>query len=174
MIREAGGKTLADKRKRGLCSVLFCSKKATVRKSGSVRRHCPSCDRKILKERHPYTYWYDVWRSNSKRRGIPFEITKDEFIKFCQDNKYLELKGRGIGKATIDRKRSWEGYTYDNIQILEYASNSRKVWIDRKLKYLYDTGEEVTEEQMKEFKKELLSFEMEVDLYKPPPIDITF
>lgn len=174
MIQEATGKTLDNKIKKGVCAIMHCSKKVGLRGSGKPRRYCYACVRKILKERNPYTYWYDIFRSNARRRKIGFYVTKDEFVRFCKENNYLELKGRGAGKATIDRPRPWEGYTYDNMQIMEHHSNSRKVWIDKRLKHLYDTGQEITESMMDEFRSELSSFEKEVSLVNPYLRDVSF
>lgn len=172
-MKECSGSTYNKKRNSGICVVYGCSKKSRVYK-GKSQKYCHNCARKLLKENHPYTYWYDINRSNAKRRNKDFLWTKEEFIKFCEETNYLELKGRGAGKATIDRKNPKLGYTYNNCQIMEHASNSRKVWIDKKMEQYYNQGGKISDEEMKEFLDQLSCFDKEVSIHQPINKDFQF
>lgn len=94
---------------------------------------CHTHEKIRYKEKHPIRYAYSVLKNNAKRRKIPFNLTIEEFIKFCTLNNYIENKGRFGHSYTIDRKIPWIGYTYDNLQILTNSQNVRKMWIDIKI-----------------------------------------
>lgn len=114
-----------------------CSKK--IGKGGRCHMHA----RRKQKEENPTRYYFDHLRNNARNRGIEFTLTIEEFREFCGRTKYLELKGRYGASATIDRIRNWEGYSYDNIQILSNSTNRRKQYIDRKLSEKYGYSIEV-------------------------------
>lgn len=85
-------------------------------------------------------------RQNARYRKKGFNLTIDEFRIFCEKTDYLQLKGRGGGNITIDRKDNRKGYSFDNIQVLTLSQNSRKRWIDMKLQFgYYPTNEELIE-----------------------------
>ena len=65
-------------------------------------------------------------KNNSKRRGIVFTLTFDEFEKFCYQTDYLKGKGRSSLSYSIDRIDNSKGYFIDNIQVLSVGENSRK------------------------------------------------
>lgn len=109
------------KRKQGLCAAYGCSNN----RSGKNL----ICDKHRMqkhKEGKPISYTYQLLKTNAKRRGKVFELTLKEFTKFCEETNYIELKGRRSDKMSIDRKDSSKGYTYDNIQIMNYGENSAK------------------------------------------------
>jgi len=81
---------------------------------------------KIYKQRHPEEYFYNVLRSNAKRRGKEFTLTIEEFKQFCKDTNYLNLKGKNGNDFSIDRKESWLGYSHDNIQLKTLSDNVKK------------------------------------------------
>ena len=83
-----------------------------------------------LKEHHPETYFFNILRGNAKRRGKEFNLTLEEFRKFCKETNYLEFKGKTASSASIDRIRAWEGYHKDNIQILTLSDNVKKQRMD--------------------------------------------
>jgi len=109
------------KRKQGLCAAYYCNNK-----KAPTRAICHKHRARRLKELNLLRYTYDLLRSNAKRRGHEISLTLEEFKRFCDENNYLELKGRAKGKMSIDRKRSSEGYHYHNIKIMEYGANSAK------------------------------------------------
>lgn len=78
---------------------------------------------RLYDQKYPMMRAYRNLGISAARRNISFELTLDEFEDFCHRERYLELKGRGAGFATVDRRRSELGYTYDNIQVREYCDN---------------------------------------------------
>lgn len=97
--------------------------------------YCHSCQKKKYKEKHPVKYAYTVLKNNAKRRGKEFELTLEQFEKFCIKTNYLV--GRGIYKESyhIDRIDESKGYTIDNIQVLTNSQNIKKY-----LTYSYDAN----------------------------------
>jgi len=155
MLRLVDDKHWIIKKAKGLCRVSSCSNK-----SYKHRTLCCKHVRQQTKENNPIGYWFDVLRQNAKRRRIPFTLTQEHFRKFCAETKYLELKGRGSGKASIDRQKTHLGYADGNIQILEFATNSRKKFIDDKIASRYDDGIPLTQAEKDEFKNAINDYEM--------------
>ena len=78
------------------------------------------------RRKNPEKYAYHNLKSNSKRRGILFELSFEEFKEFCFKTEYIQGKGKTKDSYSIDRKDSSKGYTKNNIQILTLSENSRK------------------------------------------------
>jgi len=87
---------------------------------------CSKCNMRWYKEHHPIEYAFNVLRSNAKRRGKEFNLTIDEFRKFCRKNDYIELKGKAKDNLSIDRDKDEIGYTYDNIKAIPLTDNVKK------------------------------------------------
>lgn len=90
------------------------------------RKKCETCRSRIRRERDPLMDTYLNLKSNAKRRGVAFELTLKQWARFCKKNNYLELRGTGADDLTVDRKKIWIGYTYNNIQALPKKENSKK------------------------------------------------
>jgi len=90
------------------------------------RTKCSKCNMRWLKEHHLDTYTFNILRCNAKRRGKIFNITLNQFRKFCKETNYLELKGKNASSASIDCKIPEKGYSYENMQILTLAENTIK------------------------------------------------
>lgn len=128
-----------ERRKRGKCVIAHC-KNNSHRKD----RFCCKHRREYQKLNNPLRYWFDVLRQNAKRRKKDFTLTIEEFKIFCDNTGYLELKGKNAGGYTIDRRKDSIGYTFENIFVLTNSQNSRKRFIDLKLKFgYYPTDEEL-------------------------------
>lgn len=144
MMLECTGNLLAHKRALGLCSAKHC------RKNNSPNHYlCYGCRRKKQKETNPLRYWFDVLRSNANRRKIFFGLTLEEFAEFCEETNYLIFKGRNAGNYTIDRIRDELGYMKGNLQVLTRGANTRKMWIDLKIRF----GRYPTLEELEAFKE---------------------
>jgi len=78
----------------------------------------------MLKERRPWTYVLNMLRHSARKRKLPFTLTVAEFKKFCEETRYLELRGNKPTNLTIDRKDWNEGYHIWNIQVLTHEENS--------------------------------------------------
>ena len=90
------------------------------------RKLCPSCHQRDMRRRHPMYYAFDNLRCNSKRRGIPFSLTFEQFKKFAVATDYIQNKGTTKNSYSIDRIKNELGYTVDNIQILTVGANASK------------------------------------------------
>ncbi len=98
-------------------------------KAGKNRTICYTCFRKRTKETNPYLYAFDTLRTNSKRRGISFELTLDQFKNFAYETDYIKKKGQTSKSLTIDRVDPANGYRIDNIQVLTNRQNVIKAKI---------------------------------------------
>lgn len=103
------------------CVTPYCRNKRKKK-----HRLCSKCLSKLWKERHPERYFYNYWKQNAKRRGKDFRVTFEEFLKFCKENNFMELKGKYKENLSIDRIRSHEGYYYENLQVLTVGANAAK------------------------------------------------
>ena len=102
-------------------------------------------------------YFYTKLKANAKQRGKEFTLTKEEFEAFCNETKYLELKGKSADSYTIDRIDASKGYSIDNIQILTLRANGLKGVRDYygELIKRESMGEDVPEEAWRMFPKPL-------------------
>lgn len=106
------------------CITKYC------RKPKAAGHFCHSCIKKKYAAKHPLRYCFSILKNNAKRRGKQFDISMEEFKKFCEDNGYMEGKGKTAGSLSIERIRAYEGYTASNIQILTLEENGRKGQIE--------------------------------------------
>lgn len=120
----------------GLCCVRGCRGKVTARQRKKQGRFCRRCKEDRYKATHPYAYSLNKLRNNARRRGIPFDLTLEEWIMFCDLTGYVDARGRGAEDLTVDRIRSGEGYTLNNIRALTNRKNGRKGYIEKKLQKL--------------------------------------
>lgn len=87
-------------------------------------------------------YHFNLLRCGANRRKIPFDLTYEEYEKFCVETGYHEKRGKQPSSLTIDRKNATRGYSYDNIQVLTHAENSArqdKPWYTGHFGYYTDT-----------------------------------
>jgi hypothetical protein len=71
-------------------------------------------------------YAYDALKHNAKRRGKPFDLTFEQFKKFCVKTNYMQGKGRTKDSYSIDRIKEHLGYIEGNIQVLPVGKNKKK------------------------------------------------
>ena len=76
--------------------------------------------------KNPVKYAYDTLKHNAKRRGKYFDLSFEDFQKFCYEFDYIQGKGKTKKSYSIDRIDNDKGYTIDNIRILTLEENSRK------------------------------------------------
>ena len=112
-------KRVCSRKSPELCATPFCRNKHAAQK-----RFCNTCRKRRYRENNPIKYLYDNLRTHARERGKGFEITFEEFQKFCAETKYHELKGRDPDSMTIDRRDPSGPYSYDNIRPLDHYSNS--------------------------------------------------
>ena len=102
--------------------------------SKSSTSPCSSCKTRKWRESNPVRYCYQSLKDNSKRRGIEFSLTFEEFSEFCIETDYLIGKGKTKDSFSIDRRDPNEGYVRSNIRILTLGENASK----RRKILLYD------------------------------------
>jgi hypothetical protein len=84
---------------------------------------------------------YHNLKNNAKHRGIPFELTFEQFLLFAIRTEYINKRGKTIYSLTIDRMRGSVGYVLGNIRVITLGKNIR---IQRKLEFhLRETNREV-------------------------------
>lgn len=69
---------------------------------------------------------YHRLKNAAKRRGIPFDLTRDQFAQFAQETGYAYKRGRTVQGWHIDRIDPLRGYTLDNVRALPASDNCRK------------------------------------------------
>lgn len=124
-MKFVNDKEAVRKRSKCQCLVYGCT---CIHGKGTPLCNKHKAERK--KENNPLAYWFGVLRRNAKRRHKLFTITIEDFKEFCDETKYLELKGRNVGNMSIDRKIDELGYIPGNIQIMEHGANVRKKYTD--------------------------------------------
>ena len=65
-------------------------------------------------------------RDRAIKRGIVFGISFDSFERLAKETLYLNGKGNGRSRITIDRKNNRLGYVDGNLQPLTREENARK------------------------------------------------
>jgi len=75
---------------------------------------------------------YGQFKGKAKQRGIFFNISLEEFRKFCNDTGYIIKSGHRGMRYTIDRRDNLKGYVIGNIRLVTNATNINKYWnVDR-------------------------------------------
>jgi len=108
------------------CQTKYCRRVPAKR---SKSKFCARCKTAKDRENNPISYFLRKLRGNAARRGIDCTLTWEEFKRFCDETGYLQLRGRRSGCKSIERINDQQGYTYENIIILEIGENSRRAHI---------------------------------------------
>lgn len=111
-----------------------CKTKNCYNEARKKRRFCYKCEKRKGREKNPTAATYRNLKTNAKRRGIEFKLTLEEFFIFCEETGYMKHKGTEADSMTIDRKRHWEGYHKDNLQVLTLSENVKKGKKEKNLK----------------------------------------
>lgn len=85
---------------------------------------CYRCEKRRWYLRHPIEYRFARLKMDSKRRGIGFELTIEDFREFCNLTGYHVKSGCTPESLTIDRIRPGEPYKRGNIRIATHQINS--------------------------------------------------
>lgn len=105
----------------GKCGIPYCR---NTRLKG--RNICSKHKHQRRKVADPVGYIYDIKKQRAKERDIEFDLTIDQFRKFCKETGYHNLCGRAAEKMSIDRIDSSRGYSFDNIRMITVSENSAK------------------------------------------------
>jgi len=107
------------------CTTRYCRNNKAVQ-GGYHLRYCWKCKSRLLKQRHPATYFLNTLRQSATKRGIECSLTVAQFKAFCDSTGFLALKGKKPDDATIDRIDWNNGYHINNIRVLPHGKNSRQ------------------------------------------------
>ncbi len=123
------GQTYDRKDGKGICVAKGCKNKQYIYRGKKHDRFCTKHRRQQGKEANPARYHYDLLKNNAKRRGKEFSISFQYFKSFCEETKYLELKGKGAKNLSIDRDNDELGYVEGNLKVLTLAHNTKKKYV---------------------------------------------
>ena len=125
------------------CAFHFCSNMIMMRgRGGSQKLTCSDCEKKY---KHLATggftvgHWISTWvvgrRSDSKKKGVPFEITPRDIYDIFPEDATCPILGipfvAGVGgscnnSVSIDKIEPSLGYVVGNIQIISKLANVMK------------------------------------------------
>lgn len=120
LFKEVSPALIAEKKKRRRCVSHGCRRRAAKKKGG----RCETCASRLFRLRHDDYYAWRNAKDAAKKRGIPFNLSFEDFQEFCAITGYLEMRGREPTSMTIDRIKNWMPYQVGNIRILTHADNS--------------------------------------------------
>lgn len=118
-------KLVPSKKTKRLCIAYRCSNEHSPKD-----RFCSKHSKRYQKYKNPYKYAFHQKKYRAIERGIEWKLTLDEFIEFCDQNNYMETKGKTKTSASIDRIDPNKGYEIGNLQILSLSENSKKMHRD--------------------------------------------
>lgn len=103
-----------------------CSSKYCLGTPRQHRRQCNKCRQRAWRKKHPARDVFANWRSNAKRRGVPFNATFEYFEQWCKDTNYLALRGMGAEDMTIDCNDNYIGYVDGGYTMKTRSKNSKE------------------------------------------------
>jgi hypothetical protein len=117
-------------KRKGLCKVIYCSRRARVRiRKGRRIENCATCitcQTRIYRANHPARDAYFHIKDRARRRNQIFTITLDDLLAVPRIDEYLLLRGRGIDDLHLDRIQVHLGYAPGNLQVITAEENLRK------------------------------------------------
>lgn len=122
LFKEVGARTLANKRRNGVCKHWGCSNSTRSSKAWD----CGTCASRKTRINNPERYAFQQVKRSADMRNIPFELTFEQFLEFDRQTGYVVSKGRESESLTIDRIDASKGYTIDNIRALTWSENCAK------------------------------------------------
>ena len=66
---------------------------------------------------------YHAQKANAKVRGIPFELTYEEWLDIWMSSGFAHLRGKGIGKYCMGRYNDTGPYAVGNVCIIPHEKN---------------------------------------------------
>lgn len=113
-------------RKPGICVAHGCMNNHTKKD-----RFCSKHSHRFQKAKNTLSYTYNLLKGNASRRNKEFNITLEEFRIWCDENNYINEKGKTSKSASIDRIDPEKGYEIGNIQKMSLGENTRKMVYNR-------------------------------------------
>lgn len=122
LFKEVGPRTMAKKRRDGVCKHWCCSNPTRT----SNARDCGTCASRKTRINNPEKYAFNQVKRSADMRNIPFKLTFEQFLEFDRQTDYVKSKGCEKESLTIDRKDDSKGYEVGNIRALNWADNCSK------------------------------------------------
>lgn len=116
---------IAKNKKPHLCVAYACKNNKS-----KYDRFCSKHSKRFQKFKNPVKYTFNNKKNRAKQRGIEWGLSLEEFTEFCEENNYMELKGRRAESMSIDRKDPKIGYFKGNLQPLSLSDNTKKMHSD--------------------------------------------
>jgi len=82
--------------------------------------------------KYPLRYWRQA--TNSKSRGIGFNLTFPEWYKIWEESGHIGNMGLGVGKYCMSRYKDVGNYEIGNVKIISSVQNSVDAWKYKKWK----------------------------------------
>jgi hypothetical protein len=123
----------------GICFAYRCTNKTAT--PGTT--FCSTCRNRMADKRMPEKRCFRDLKASAKKRGIPFDLTFSEFLRFCKRCEFIAGKNRerkhtsSVDRINDDPAKGYHGYRKDNIQPLPVGYNSRKYQLQKKLDFDY-------------------------------------
>lgn len=125
--------TQKKKGKKGLSASQHCKNPQCLSVAAKGRTgFCGPCYTQDWKAKNPFKYAYNRFKSNAKKRNIPFELTLEQFKEFAIETEILLGRGRTSLAWHIDRIEDYDNdgnklpYRVGNLQKLTNKDNITK------------------------------------------------
>ncbi len=96
---------------------------------------CSTCYYNKWKAKNPLKYAYYNLKYNAGKRKKYFDLTLEQFEKFCVETLYLVGKGKTKFSFSVDCIKNELGYTDGNLQVLYLTDNASKGTKTKQLVY---------------------------------------
>lgn len=111
----------------GLTEPRKCAKRGCKKAAGSKKAMCSKHHAREFAKKYPLKYSFNNLRNRARQRRIEFNLTYEQYERFCLETGYDKKKGRRAGSLTIDRIDVTKGYAPGNLQVLTKSDNSAKM-----------------------------------------------
>ena len=98
-------------------------------------RFCYRCTHRRYKKNHPFRYFYNLAKSNARRRNITWALSFEEYRTIWLEHPRAwkeKIESNGLNTWTMDRIYSDKPYEVENIQIIKLRANVRKYYLGDK------------------------------------------
>lgn len=121
LFKEVGPRTAAKKAREGTCKHWGCTRPAR-----NNAKDCNTCKSRKADIRNPARRAFRMVKDSARKRGIPFNLSFDEFKEFDRQTGYVESRGQSAECLSIDRINPEKGYEVGNIRAMNWLENCRR------------------------------------------------
>lgn len=97
-----------------------------IKQAAKSRKICLACKNIRWKLKYPFEYAYNNLKHNAKKRKKLFTLSFEKFKQLAIETNYMNKKGIYKHSLHIDRIIETDGYTDNNVQVLENHINVKK------------------------------------------------